>query len=82
MKKYGETETDIWAKDSHKCRQIVSEIMNFGVSQEQILQIINLLSMELEDRNQMLGFRNLCKSIQEGESLEGKTSTAKIILDS
>jgi hypothetical protein len=82
MKKYGETESDRWAKDSLKCRQIVSEIMNFGVSQDQILQVINLLAMELEDRNQMLAFRNFYKSIQEGESLEGNTSTAKIILDS
>jgi len=56
--------------------------MNFGVSQDQILQVINLLAMELEDRNQMLAFRNFYKSIQEGESLEGNTSTAKIILDS
>ena len=31
MKKYGETESDIWAKDSSKCREIVSEIMNFGI---------------------------------------------------
>ena len=82
MKKYGETDTDRWAKDTLKCRQIVSEIMNFGVSQDQLLQIINLLAMELEDREQMIGFRNLYKAIQEGESLEGNSSTSKIILDS
>lgn len=82
MKKYGETESDIWAKDSLKCREIVSEIMNFGVSQTQILQVINLLAMELEDRNQMLAFRNIYRSIQEEKPLEGKTSTSKIILDS
>ena len=82
MKKYGETESDIWAKDSLKCREIVSEIMNFGVSQTQILQVINLLSMELENRNQMLAFRNVYRSIQEEKPLEGKISTSKIILDS
>lgn len=82
MKKYGETESDIWAKDSSKCREIVSEIMNFGVSQTQILQVINLLSMELENRNQMLAFRNVYRSIQEEKPLEGKISTSKIILDS
>tara|TARA_R110000851_G_scaffold201066_1_gene352244 strand:- start:848 stop:1096 length:249 start_codon:yes stop_codon:yes gene_type:complete len=82
VKKYGETESDIWAKDSLKCREIVSEIMNFGVSQTQILQVINLLAMELEDRNQMLAFRNIYRSIQEEKPLEGKTSTSKIILDS
>jgi hypothetical protein len=43
-------------------REIVHEIMNFGVSQRQILQIINLLALELEDNNLMRSIIGLVKS--------------------
>ena len=42
-------------------REIVQEIMNFGVNQKQILQIINLLALELEDNNLMRSITGLCK---------------------
>jgi hypothetical protein len=35
-------------------RDIVKEIMNFGVTQFQIINIIHLLSLELENREAML----------------------------
>ncbi len=81
MKKYGETSTDKWAREMIKSREIVSEVMNFGVSQTQLTQIINLLALELEDRDAMLGFTNVYKSLQEG-NLETEENTSKIILDS
>ncbi len=40
-------------------REIVQEIMKFGVSQPQILQIINLLALELEDNDTMKAIRQL-----------------------
>ena len=40
-------------------REIVQEIMKFGVSQPQILQIINLLALELEDNTTMKAIRQL-----------------------
>ncbi len=43
-------------------REIVHEIMNFGVSQQQILHIINLLALELEDNNLMREINDLIKS--------------------
>jgi len=43
-------------------REIVQEIMNFGVSQQQILHIINLLALELEDNNMMRKINNLINS--------------------
>ena len=49
-------------------REIVQEIMNFGVSQKQILQIINLLALELEDNNLMRSIVDLCKE-QKTEKL-------------
>jgi hypothetical protein len=52
--RYGKTEAEISAEASLKCRRIVSEIVNFGVSQSQILHIIKLLALELEDRETMV----------------------------
>lgn len=43
-------------------REIVHEIMDFGVSQQQIKQIINLLALELEDNNLMRSIVGLIKS--------------------
>ena len=40
-------------------REITQEIMRFGVSQQQIIQIINLLALELEDNNLMKDIRTL-----------------------
>ena len=45
---------DIDVLEKAKCRQIVSEILNFGISQSQILTLIRLLAYELEDRETML----------------------------
>ncbi len=36
-----------------KCRNIVSEILRYGVKELEIKKIINLLSLELEDTNCM-----------------------------
>ena len=81
IKKYGETKTDRWAFESQKSREIVSEIMNFGINQDQLNQIINLLALELENRDHMNEYRNVFKNIQKSD-LAGNESTSKIILDS
>lgn len=78
VKKYGETETESASLDSLKTRQIVSEVMNFGVSQEQIIQIIKLLSLELEDRAQLLSINEACDDILENQNVI-ETGIAKII---
>ena len=38
-------------EESIRAREIVQEILRFGVNQNQLLKIIYLLSLELEDRN-------------------------------
>ena len=48
-----------------KCRNIVKEILNFGVRNEEILKIIDLLSLELEDTNIMRNIQNVLKSKEE-----------------
>ena len=65
--KYGATESEIGAESTLMCREIVKEILNFGVSEEQKVKIIHLLSLELEDRNLML---SIVKSVNETEVSE------------
>lgn len=66
--KYGKTEAETDAENSLKCRQIVSEILNFGVSESQKLKIIQLLSLELEDRDRMEKLSNLTKALLDDKN--------------
>lgn len=50
-----------------RAREIVREIMNFGVSNSQIIYIIKLLSLELEDIHLMNSINSL---IDQKENLE------------
>ena len=49
--------------DSIRAREIVQEILNFGVNETQKKKIIKFLSLELEDRDVMI---KICSAI-EGE---------------
>ena len=40
-------------KSLEKCRNILKEIIDFGISQDEILKLIELLSLELEDTDKM-----------------------------
>ena len=51
------TETD--ASESFISRQIVQEIMDYGVTQFQICKIIELLALELENRDLMIALREV-----------------------
>jgi hypothetical protein len=48
------TENEKDLSENFVSRQIVQEVLNFGVSQNQIKQVIHLLAMELESRSHML----------------------------
>lgn len=65
---YGTTESESAAKEMLRCRQIVAEIINFGVSQRELLRIVHLLSLELEDREVMLKLAELVKPAIEGSA--------------
>tara|TARA_B100000123_G_C25373796_1_gene272659 strand:- start:62 stop:298 length:237 start_codon:yes stop_codon:yes gene_type:complete len=54
MKEKIEKEDTDWLNDIKKSRDITQEILRFGVNQKQIQSIINLLALELEDREMML----------------------------
>ena len=54
-----------WLDEKIRSREIVSEILRFGVSQSHILHIINLLALELEDREMMLAIREITSEEEE-----------------
>tara|TARA_B100000214_G_C23786890_1_gene544016 strand:- start:236 stop:469 length:234 start_codon:yes stop_codon:yes gene_type:complete len=76
MKKYGDTKTSKIFQERHQCREIIGEIMKFGVSESQKLRIIYLLSLELEDNNLMKEIASICK-----ERLEESTEEENKIID-
>lgn len=59
IEKIGQTDTESWAQDTLVCRQVVGEVLKFGVSQKQILNIIKLLAMELEDRDALVAISSV-----------------------
>lgn len=64
--KFGQTAIEKKAADSQEARDIVAEILNFGVSQQQILRIAYLLSLELENVDTMKNISQCIKSYIEG----------------
>jgi hypothetical protein len=75
MKKYGKSEEDVHVEKMIQCREIVKEIIEFGVSENQKLQIIYLLSLELESRDKMIGIIELVKTQKTGLKEEKKILT-------
>ena len=63
IKKYGTTAEEKVAIESLESRKIVKTIMDYGVSQAQILQICRLLSLELEDITTMKRVSGLISEI-------------------
>ena len=61
-KKYGKTKEELHTEKMIVCRNIVKEILDFGVEESQKLQIIKLLSLELEDNDAM---KRICNSVKE-----------------
>ena len=52
-------------ESTKKSREIVNEIMKYGVSQNEIILIIKKLSLELEDINIMKKINNAIKQNEE-----------------
>mgnify|MGYP003629235204 CR=1 FL=1 len=53
LKKYGKTVEEVDVEKLFQCREIVTEILNFGINETQKRQIIKLLACELESVNDM-----------------------------
>jgi hypothetical protein len=65
-----EKEDIVWLNDIKKSREIVREILRFGVTQTQMKNVISILALELEDRDLMISIRSLLEPSEESESSE------------
>ncbi len=72
IKKYGKTEEELRVEKMHTCREIIKEILDFGVNESQKKQIIKLMALELEDTI-------LMKEIINSVELDKKASSKKLI---
>ncbi len=75
IKKYGSTKEEMWATETRTSRDIVKTVLDFGVSQRQIMHIAYLLSLELEDRAALQAISEVIKEHLDGET----TATSKLI---
>lgn len=66
-----------WAKEVLTCRQIVAEIARFGVNEEQKLKIIELLALELENRDASVEIARISKSANEAK--QKNTNSGRIL---
>jgi hypothetical protein len=71
---YGKTPSEKAAEENVVCRQIVSEINNFGVSQRQLLMIIFLLALQLENNVHMRELSTFVKELAPEAFLTGGNS--------
>ena len=79
--KYDESEVkdEVDLSDSFMARQVVQEILNFGINQGQMIKIIQILALELENRDLMLKIDNLIEvATGEGDTPQ-KTETKSLI---
>ena len=71
IEKYGNSQEEQRISNAVKSRQIVQEILNFGVTQIQIAKITYLLALELEDREHMLSLSACAQQILNSNSQDG-----------
>lgn len=62
--KIGKTEEEIDATEMIECRKIVKNLIKFGLSERQKLQIIFLLSLEMESRDAINLINSAVKKIK------------------
>lgn len=60
---FGQLPSDKVAEENQACRQIVREILNFGVNDRQLINIIYLLSLQVENIEVMQALTAAVKEI-------------------
>lgn len=65
-KQFGTSTEEQQIKDKIKAREIVQTVLEYGVNQAQITQMIYILSMELENLDLMKQITNLITQSREG----------------
>ena len=72
VKVYGQTEGEKLIQINKISRNIVKEILNFGIDQDHIYKIIHLLSLELENRFDMKEIINIIKNKKNTSNNQSK----------
>ena len=65
-KQFGKSQEETFIEDKIKAREIVQSVLQYGVSQKQIEQIIYLFSMELENVELMKQLSTVINQSREG----------------
>lgn len=65
-KQFGKSSEEILIEDKIKAREIVQSVLQYGVNQKQIEQIIYLFSMELENVELMKQLSTVINQSREG----------------
>ena len=65
-KQFGTSEVEKDLKDKIRAREIVQSVLDYGVTQKQILQIINLFALELENVSLMKEITGVITQSREG----------------
>ncbi len=74
VKRYGKvSKEEMLIEDRIQARQIVQEMLNFGVSQQQMLHIAYLLVLELEDRDAMITISECIKKFTDGDEVKSSS---------
>mgnify|MGYP001217856014 CR=1 FL=1 len=63
---FGSSETEDNLKDMIKAREIVQSVLEYGVNQTQIIQIIKLFALELENVSLMKDLTTTINQSREG----------------
>jgi len=78
MKKiFGSSDEEQTIEIQAKAREITQVVLEYGVSQPQILQMIFLLALELENNNLMREITNLIKSYREADKPQNSIITGE-----
>jgi hypothetical protein len=78
IRTYGTSADDVIIKESDEARKIVAEIMNYGISQNQILYIINDLALNLENQAHLRRIVNVVRDIKEDTIIIAKKSPLEV----
>jgi hypothetical protein len=68
-----------WLHQIQESREIVRKILNFGVSQFQILKIIESLALEVEDRSVMLALTGAVRTAIDASEQQTKEKKELIL---
>ena len=79
MKEFGEkTEEEEDILDRVKAREIIQTVMDYGVTQGQIYQMIFLLSLELENQTHVKEISDLVKSLMTAKTRKSNIITGEM----